>query len=219
MTEAQWLFEYHALRKKEEREVEMQSEVLKAHARILFDTLVGVSGADLLVTTKERAAAPEGTRAFVPWVKLFSNHHLLHAALEEQKKEDDAQRALSDAAFDEFSRKLAKGEVGDLDPLLLGNLPGGGHAADRYAEQAAQEMLRVLGVKPRPEGAPVVPHYNAPRRGGVTVSMEGEERLLQQGADAIPRPLTSVGPSPVPLPEGATVQVIELEPGVFGGED
>lgn len=222
MTEAQWLFEYHALRKKEDRELEVQVEAVKTGARILRDTLIGVLGLDLFVTDKERAMASKDMPAFYPAALLFSNHHLLKGVFDEQKKAEDTERALKDAAFEEFSKKLAKGEIGDMDPLLLGNLPSGGNVTDYWAQESAKQMLRALGVKPRPENAPTVPHFSGrPKRGVGVVSLESSERLLQEAADSLPVPIDRVGPAPVPLPEDARhgVQIVELEPGVFGGDE
>lgn len=222
MTEAQWLFEYHALRKKEERELEVQVEALKTNARVLRDTLVGVLGLDVFVSEKEKAAAPPDAPVFYPASLLFSNHHLLKGVLDEQNKAADSERALKDEAFEEFSKKLARGEVGDMDPLLLGNLPGGGNVTDYWAQESAKQMLHQLGVKPRPANAPAVPHFSGrPRKSGGGVSLEGSDRLLQEGADAIPVPLDRVGPAPIPLPSDALhgVQIVELEPGVFGGDE
>jgi len=222
MTEAQWLFEYRALRKKEDEELEMQVEAFKTGARVLRDTLIGVLGLDAFVTEADRAKAPKDAPVFMPASLLFSNHWLLKAHMDEQKKAEDTERALKDAAFEEFSKKLAKGEIGDMDPLLLGNLPSGGNVTDYWAQESAKQMLRMLGVKPRPVNAPAVPHFSGrPKRGVGVVSLEGSERLLQEGADSLPVPLDRVGPAPIPLPEDTRhgVQIVELEPGVFGGDE
>lgn len=221
MTDAQWAFEAAALKRKEEAELNMQVEVVKANARVLRDTLIRVSGADILAPAPEPGAVPAETPPFVPWALFFSNHHLLRNLMEEKQKAETTERVLADDAFEAFSAKLAKGEVGDVDPILLGKLPGGRDVSDLWAEQAAKEALRVLGVKPRPEGAPVVPHLSArPQTGGVAVSFESEEKLFGEG-DALPRVASAMGAAPVPLEDNARVGVrlVELEPGLFGGDE
>ena len=218
MTEAQWLFEYHALRKKEDREFEMGAEVMKAGARILRDTLIGVLGLNLLVPKNEAEAATPDAPAFIPAAALMSNHHLLKIHFEAYQKAAGTETAMADAAFEEFSKKLARGDVGDLDPLLLGNLPGGGNVTDYWAQASAKQMLAALGIKPRPTDAPAVPHFGKrPKKvGRVQISFEGEERLLQEQEDARPTPLDRVGPAPLPR----TDLRVEIEPGiVLGGED
>ncbi|APU88890.1 hypothetical protein Rctr197k_070 [Virus Rctr197k] len=217
MTEAQWLFEYHALQKKADLEAEVMTEVMKASARILRDTLVGVLGLNLFAPAPA-ASEDASAAAFLPAALLFSNHHLLKVAIDEKAKEVDLEKVVADDAFEEFSKKLARGEVGDMDPLLLGNLPNGGHLSDYWAQESARQAMAILGIKPRPAGAPAAAHFSGrPKHvGGVTVSFE-DERMVQEQEDAIARPVDRVGPAPVPKENAVRV---EIEPGVFvGGDD
>lgn len=218
MTDAQWLFEYHALRKKEEAEIEVAAKTMETNANILRDTIVATLGLGLFVPKGTPEPAP-GIAPFIPAALLFSNHHLLKPVFEDWQKANDADKAMGDDAFEEFSKRLARGDVGDMDPLLFGNLPGGLNITQLVAQGAMKQALATLGVKPRPLDAPAVPHFGKrPMKKGVRVAIESEERILQEQADAIPRPIDRVGPAPVPAREGARVRV-QLEPGVFAGED
>lgn len=232
MNWAQWVFEFKALQKKEEDEFNVQAEILKTSARIFRDTLVSVLGLNQLVPespkSDDAAAAAKRDDAglpFVPAAFVMGNHHLLAHYIEEQKKAADAERAMSDTAFDEFSKRLASGDVGDMNPLLLGERPDGRHISDVHAEEAVKELLAAMGVKQRPASAPAVAHFGLKPKdssggGGVQISLEDEERLVQDIPGVPPRSRAAVGPAPVPRDNVRVgLDRIELEPGVFvGGE-
>ena len=181
MTVEQWLFEYHALRRKERTEGELMVEAMKIGARTFRDILIGVLGLDQVAPKPAGEAAgsattesrPEGAPPpFVPAAFVMGNHHLLNALMEAADKEKQAEAALNDSAFDEFSRKLAAGEVGDLDPVLTGD------AAERpyWQTHEAQEALARM-VKPRASDAPAAPHFSpsvpSGQRRGVRIVADG----------------------------------------------
>lgn len=166
MTDAQWKFEAEALRRKEEAAANMQVEVVKAGARILHDTLVSVLGLGLFAPAggSEAGAEAGGPLPFLPAAFLFANHHLLRVALEERDKSEHAGEAMGDAAFEAFSARLARGDVGDLDPLLLGTLPTGTSVDALWKQTAFEQTLAALGVKERPIDAPAAPHFGGDER-------------------------------------------------------
>lgn len=196
MTEAQWAFEFHALQKKENQELELYAQTVKTGARILRDTLIGVLGLNLFVTPMPGDPTPADgeTPLFVPAAALFSNHHLLKLVIDQQKDAMDTEKALNDSAFEEFSKKLARGDVGDMDPLLVGpNI-----VIEKFDQAAMQAAMKMLGIRPRPDDAPAVPHFGK-KRGKVLLEADPEDISLGVGASGL--------------------QPIELEPGLIVGGD
>lgn len=200
MTDAQWVFEFQALQRKEEMERKVEVEMLKTGARIFRDTLITVLGLHLFPGEVGAEREGDGPPPFTPATLLFSNHHLLKMAVEQLEKktkdEDAMSRAQSDAAFEEFSQRLARGDVGDMDPILLGaDVPNA-----YWNSEETQQMLKLLGVTPRPASAAAVPHIGR-------------------------RPAALDAPEPPP--KGRVVIVedetyrpgLELEPGLAGGDE
>lgn len=192
MTWGQWLFEYHALRKKEEDEGKFLGEVMVAATNALRETLVGVLGLHLFA---EEKPAGSGPTPFIPAAALFSNHHLLKHVIEAKEKAKQAEEAMQDDAFEALSQKLAKGDFGDLHPILR----GGNIAEDKNAywrSEEAQLALRRAGVTNRPASAGAAPHFSRKVRKGVVF---GPIEAAEPAADTAT----------------TTVDRVELEPGVF----
>lgn len=169
MTDAEWVFEAEALRRKEQAENDMQLATFKANARVLRETLIGVLGlhifapkdaggeADVAVDETPGDGAEAKVPSFMPAVFLFGNHHLLAKQIEQKQEEGFATDAMNDEAFEAFSQKLAQGDFSDLDPVHFG---GGG---DNYWNTTeGRAALARLGVVPREADAPSVPHFGKP---------------------------------------------------------
>ena len=169
MTWAQWLFEYAGLKEREKAESERMGEVMNISLRSIREIMVGVLGLGVFVPEKAReahAAKIEAARAagedlplspFIPAAMMFSNHHLLAKLHEIQEEESKTEAAMADEAFEQMSAALARGDVGDLDPILLGT-PGETAENTYWQSFEAQEALRRIGVQRRLETAPPAPH-------------------------------------------------------------
>ena len=201
MTDAQWLFEYHALQAKEKMEGELQVKLLEANARVLRDTLIGVLGLHLLAPQPAPDAPPREEDApvpFVPAVMLFSNHHLLNIAMAQQKKSAGVQ-VEEDEAFEAFSQRLARGDVGDLDPIHTADLST---MTATLAERERRAAEARLGIQQRPADAPAAAHF-----GRAVTSAHARVTLQPQMV------------APTLLSEDELFgHHIELEPGLFPGD-
>lgn len=198
MTEAQWLFEYYALRKKEDEELMLLHEVMKVSSTVLRETLVGVLGLSHFV---DEEAKPGEPTPFLPAAYLMSNHHLLKAVEEVREKAKKTQAAVQDEAFEALSKQLMTGDMEALPPFLRGQDGVPPENAYWFSRQAREDLARA-GVKLRPKSAGTVPHFS--RKG---VVFKSPEELL---AEAQAKEVADE--------EARTVERIELEPGVFAGE-
>jgi hypothetical protein len=119
---------------------------------------------------------------FTPGAFVFGNHHLLKPLLDRAKKTADdkaaAEAAVSDAAFEEFSKRLARGDVGDMEPILNPDLKNA-----YWNSLETQQTLMSLGIKPRPADAPAAPHYGK-KKG--TVQWLDEDGVSQGGLELEP---------------------------------
>lgn len=162
MTYAQWMFEALALKKREADEAEVTSSLISAFSRILRETLIGVLGLGLVKPKPD--AKPEDGTAFVPASFIMGRPEMLKHFLEDMKKEEKTEDALNDEAFEAFSAKLAKGDVGDMDPLIVGH-SGPVDPGAFWASAGAKQMLASMGIKQRTTGR-AAPH------------MEGKPRVM-----------------------------------------
>jgi hypothetical protein len=168
MTDAEWLFEFEALKRKEKMEVEAQVELFKVSAKTLRETLVHVLGLHLFVPKATPTTDDDGSTLFMPAVFLLGNHHLLSAHFKEKEKEADAEAAMNDEAFEAFSAKLAAGDYSDLAPIHV-------EGPDSYWNTAmGKAALEKLGVRPRAADAPPAPYLGAV---GANVAIPGQIEL------------------------------------------
>lgn len=101
MTEAQWLFEYYAARKKEEADVNHAVELHKAKRSMLVDLL----GLNLI-------KRPDG-EVVVPLSVMCGQPEVMSHIFDEQRMEEGVTTALNDPEFDEWSERMARGEIDD----------------------------------------------------------------------------------------------------------
>lgn len=108
MNDQQWLFEAYALRKAEERDMQLRIESMKWQRNLLVNLL----GLNLV-----KEAGSDGDE-FIPLAVLCGQPEVLKYVFEEREREEKAGDALNDPDFDEWSEKLARGELDDdLLPL------------------------------------------------------------------------------------------------------
>ena len=105
MTDAQWLFEAYALRKRERQETEQKIEFLRLQRQILVNML----GLDLV---KQAGGTGE---EIIPLSILCGTPEVMQQVLAERDNEDRATDALNDPEFDKFSEALATGNMDELD--------------------------------------------------------------------------------------------------------
>lgn len=104
MTDAQWMFEYHALRMKEQDELDHKVEIFKAQQKMLV-SLLGLN------------TFSQDEEEIVPLALMCGTPEILAKLQEESKHAEKAQDALNDPEFDEWSKKMAEG--GDIDDTDL----------------------------------------------------------------------------------------------------
>lgn len=125
MTEAQWLFEYHALQAKERSWSDTIVDAFKAFFQELRASLISLFGLNLVKKWDTSKLSDEDKRVleketpFVPASFLWGRPEMLKAFLEEGEKQEIEEHAFDDKAFDEMSLRMARGEMNDLDRALM----------------------------------------------------------------------------------------------------
>ena len=102
MTDAQWMFEFHALRTREKEERDERVEIFKAQQQMLVSLL----GLNTFTQHEEE---------IVPLALMCGTPEILAKLQEESQHESKALDAVDDPEFDEWSEKLAKGDLDDTD--------------------------------------------------------------------------------------------------------
>lgn len=139
MTTAQWIFEAHALQARDRIQADTVLATVKASVRILRNLMVSVLGLRLRAT-KEGEEADEFK--FVPLSVLLADPARLKDLMSAEEAEAAVETATEDEAFDAFSKQLARGEVGDLEPILSSDPTPGKVSVEEY-----QAMLKSMGIK------------------------------------------------------------------------
>lgn len=159
MNEAQWLFEYYALRKREEDEGNFFITLVRGIVTNLREMLIGLLGLNVIKrwVLKPGETAPDVT-PFVPLSFLVSKPEMLKHYIDEGEKDDTVVPPEQDAAFEAWSAKLARGDVADMDPILIGTPNDDKNLY--WRTEAAQQALKAMGVRSTPGIAQTgVPHY------------------------------------------------------------
>ena len=154
MTQAQWIAEYIGLRKMEQEKIEVASKFFEIGGLALRRLLVGLLGLNLakakVGADGEEVAQEEGREEpFVPLSYLVSRPELLEAYSAQLSDEVEATHAMEDEEFEEMSKRLAKGDLGDLDPILSAKLTERFDAEAYWKSPENQAFLAAAGVKIR----------------------------------------------------------------------
>jgi hypothetical protein len=159
MSEAQWIYEYHALHKKE-------TEDRKFHIDTLKNVLISVLGLRVPPLNEDGTPKPkedmtdEDRESFVPLIFLAGNHHLLKKYFEKFPEEGSQPNPAQDAAFDELSRRMAEDD-GDMVPIID---PYAGKTWEQVKETILKKQHDTLGVVTvDAEGTPVTKPVNIPQ--------------------------------------------------------
>lgn len=159
MNEAQWLFEYYALRKREEEETNFFVTLVRGIITNLREMLIGLLGLNVIKqwTLKPGETAPDVT-PFVPLSFLVARQDVLKHYIDEGARDDTPVPPEQDAAFEAWSAKLARGDIADMDPILIGTPDDDKNVY--WRSEAAQQALKAMGIRSTPGAAATgVPHY------------------------------------------------------------
>lgn len=137
MTTAQWLFEFHALQEKEKTSAAFTVEVYKESVTALRKLMIALLGLDVF-----------GEKKIMPLALLAGNPKLLSKWYEDAQADEAIEAAANDTDFDQLSAQLAKGDIGDLDPTLFGDLSN--ISKDYTQTDDYKDALTALGIKIKP---------------------------------------------------------------------
>jgi len=153
MTTAQWMMEYHALRAREEAQVNMVTAVFKGAVRALRSLFISVLGLHYTPKPVEGEEVSEAARdddgiaipTYMPLSYIVGRPEMLEVLRKNYQDAEGAEQALADTTFDQFSARLAAGDMSDLEPVLEA-LPD----MDRDGEfdlAAHHALLESMGIK------------------------------------------------------------------------
>ena len=171
MTTLQWHFEYVALLERERSWIKVASNFLSAMLKGCRELLIHTLGLNLIKrwapaadgTSQSTEASEDACTPFIPGSLIWGQPEVVKHYLEDLEKENVAEAAAADKAFDEWSARLARGDTADMDPILLGETPPG----MKPVSTNWQAMLQRVGVRERAPNAPppeTVPHYHVGRK-------------------------------------------------------
>ncbi len=151
MNQAQWLWEYHALREREKESFsyvgDLTAEVLKA----IRLTMIQILGLNLLQTDtdldEEKKKAIEEGKLFTPLALLVANEEVLRMIIEKHQDDSAVAAAIGDEEFEELSAAIARGDdLGDMEPIIEGTEEEEQLVGQWFTPQRELE-LEALGIK------------------------------------------------------------------------
>lgn len=141
MTTAQWIFEMRALEARDRAQVDLITSAFQAGVSSLKTLMVGLLGLRW-GTEKDEAGEP----MWVPLSHIVGRPEMLKTMFEAQEKSERVDDAVGDEAFDAWSSQLAKGDLGDLGPILE-NMPDISDPVHLWNTPEIQETMRAMGVR------------------------------------------------------------------------
>lgn len=150
MNQAQWLWEYHALREREKESFsyvgDLTAEILKA-VRL---TLIQLLGLNLLQTDadldEDKKKALEDGKLFTPLSLLVANEEVLRMIVEKHQDDSAVAAAIGDEEFEELSAAIARGDdLGDMEPIVEGTAEEEKFLAQWFTPEKEYE-LKTLGI-------------------------------------------------------------------------
>ena len=149
MTTEQWHFEYEGLLAREEAKASTLARVFRDAVRAFREVLISVLGLNLLKrwigATPEQAERLKDMTPFVPAAYLWTKPEVLEHWQQEALRDEGAEAAMKDEAFEAFSAALARGDLSEVDPRLLGTPDEGTEKFWNSVE--VEQMLNRLGVR------------------------------------------------------------------------
>jgi hypothetical protein len=162
MTGAQWIWEYEALAKKEQEAAENNIEMFK----MIKGQIIGLLGLSLMFDEKTLEKNPD---LFMPWVIMGGRREIVHDLMEKFQASQAGRDAIDDPEFEKLSAAIARGDIGDMDPILdMSQLD-----LEKVKKQAQREDLQKAGVK-------IVDRK--PAENAVHISFDREEMLKKARA-------------------------------------
>jgi hypothetical protein len=137
MTEAQWLWEFLALQEKESQQIDLVTEVLKATKKMLTK-LLGLDLVKEAMTEEELKEA--GDDIAIPFALIAGRREFIQHIMEKVENKSKVAKAMTDTDFDAMSAAIAKGEIGDMDPILDTS------DVERILASARQKELKDVGI-------------------------------------------------------------------------
>lgn len=150
MTDAQWYFEFHALKQKETEMVDAALTISKLGMLNIREMMVQLLGLNLFSTDEdfEVEIDNKGTKtkisSIIPLIWLAGNPDLLKHAADSASTEDKISDSINDPEFEEFSKALMAGES-DMEPYL-GSTDPQEQMEEMWHSPYMQNMLDALGV-------------------------------------------------------------------------
>lgn len=164
MNYSQWYYEFFALQVEEERRMEEQKELIKANAKILRETLIGVLGLRFRMALEEDAPKTpidpaDVIESFIPLSFLLADGERINMAKDTAAADRAIEVAIKDTVFDERAARLAEDE-GDMIPILELTPEQLKERRKKWAQQDYLAQARQLGIvlreEPQVETAPHV---------------------------------------------------------------
>jgi len=164
MTYAQWLWEYEALKQKEKDDVETSLELMK----LFRITLIKLLGLDLLADKTEVDEDNEDMGpVYVPLAIMVSRREVVDVIMKKMDAESAIQKSLADDDFEKMSAAMARGELGDMEPVVSESTA----QEDTVKDLLYREELAAVGVK-IVENTPNIPHIQLNNSSAVKRSRE-----------------------------------------------
>jgi hypothetical protein len=136
MTSAQWLWEFEALAQKDRDDVERQLELFK----LMRKQIVSILGLTLMCNKEDMEKDPD---MFIPWVLMGGRREVVQSIFDKIEKEHVMKESIEDEEFEKLSSAIARGEIGDMDPILdISDLK-----LDEVKKKVRREDLQRAGVK------------------------------------------------------------------------
>ncbi|MCK5612107.1 hypothetical protein KAR91_60105 [Candidatus Pacearchaeota archaeon] len=117
MTQAQWFWEYFALREKEKEQNKLTAETITDSLKALRTILISVLGLNLL--PNEKTEDGEEKEVIIPLSLLTGRRDAVELMFKKMNEEEQLNKAIGDEEFERLSMAMAKGEdLGDMEPLV-----------------------------------------------------------------------------------------------------
>ena len=154
MTRTQWLWEFEALKQKEELEQKKTETLIKVFKAIMIKLLgLDVMSDKLANLDKDIEKQLDN---YIPLSLLAGRREIVNTVMDKMQKEEDAIKALDDKNFEQMSAAIA---MGDMEPILdeVQTI-----SPEKMLELRREELERA-GVKLVTESKPA-PHISLPDR-------------------------------------------------------
>ena len=142
MTDAQWYWEFIALREKEKEEVTRTFESIKA----IHGMMVNVLGLNLLNDKDDENEDDENLTNFIPFSLMVSRPEVIEVIMKKMESQGAEMKAMEDDAFEELSRSIAEADdLGDMEPMFEVT-PEMEQNLNQWFTPGREQELQALGI-------------------------------------------------------------------------